>query len=294
MRAPSSELDGRVCVVTGATRGIGRATALALANLGARVVAVGRDERRLEQLAAAAAAGAGRGAIHPVRADLASLNEVRHAASEIETRWPSLHALVNNAGVNVKRRAESADGHELTFAINHLAPFALTLLLLPALERGAPSRVVNVTSVFAHMGRLDLEDLDFRRRRYDATRAYTQSKLATAMFTLELAERLAGTGVSVNCVSPGLVATHLMRDHWWFRAPVIGLLWRAPLLTAERAAERVVRVVASADLRTVTGRCFGGSARPIRFPRRACDASDRERLWAESERMTGVRGPRRR
>src|SRR5690242_10592945 len=125
-------LAGRVCVVTGATRGIGRATAIQLARLGADVVVVGRDETRLEAVRMEAKA-AGTERVHAVRADFASLASVRRAGEEIVRRWPSIHVLVNNAGVNAARRTVSADGHELTFAVNHLAPFLLTALLVPAL-----------------------------------------------------------------------------------------------------------------------------------------------------------------
>ena len=276
-----------VCVVTGATRGIGRATAIALAKRGARVVLVGRDETRLDEVRREAER-ASDPRVAWVRADFASLDSVRHAAEEIAHRWPALQVLINNAGVNAERRRSSAEGYELTFAVNHLAPFLLTTLLLPALTSGAPSRSVNVTSVFAHLGRLDLADVMFERRRYSSTRAYNQSKLANVMFTMELAARLEGSGVSANCVSPGLVATDLMREHWWFGPGWLRPLWSSWLLSPDTAAERVVRVATSDALDGVAGACFAASLRPVVLPRPARDARARHELWELSAKLTGV------
>src|SRR3954471_14327841 len=140
-----------------------------LARLGADVVIVGRDETRLDAVRIEAKQAAGNERVQWVRADFASLASVRLAGQEIAQRWPAIHVLVNNAGVNAARRATTVDGYEMTFAVNHLAPFLLTTLLLPALSRGAPSRIVNVASVFAHFGRLNLDDPMFERRRYTST-----------------------------------------------------------------------------------------------------------------------------
>jgi len=286
----AASVRDRVCVVTGATRGIGWATALELATLGAEVVLVGRDERRLADVRDELQRAAGGRRVHAVRADFASLDSVRAAGAEIAERWPAMHVLINNAGVNASRRTESADGHELTFAVNHLAPFLLTELLVPSLERGAPSRVVNVASVFAHFARVAFDDLEFERRRYDPTRAYNQSKLATVMFTLDLADRLAGTGVTANCVFPGLAATDLMREHSWFTASWLRPLWRRVLLSPRQAARRVVHVATSPALAGVSGRCFAGSDRSRAIPRRARDRDARRRLWEVSAALTSARG----
>ncbi len=279
---------GHVAVVTGATRGIGYATAMQLAQLGAEVVLVGRDERRLDAVRVEARASTGNERVSWVRADFASLVSVRVAAKEIARRWPAIHVLVNNAGVNVARRTTTADGHEMTFAVNHLAPFLLTTLLLPALSRGAPSRIVTVTSVFAHFGRVDFDDLMYERRRYSSTGAYNQSKLANVMSTIELAGYLGESGITVNCVSPGLVATDLLREHMWSAVRWLRPLWQWPLMTPDRAARRVVRVATSDALATVTGHSFAGSARPISVPRRARDAGARARLWELSQAFTNA------
>ena len=285
--AGTSVSRDRVCVVTGATRGIGRATAIALAKLGEQVVVVGRDAARLDEVRREADRAA-HADLSCVRADFASLASVRRAADEIAQRWPAIHVLVNNAGINAGRRQLSADGFELTFAVNHLAPFLLTSLLVPALAVGAPSRIVNVTSVFAHVGRIDVEDVMFERRRYSSTRAYNQAKLATAMFTMELANRLTRSGIGVNCVSPGLVATDLMREHWWFHPKWLRALWSRWLLSPEAAAARVVRVATSEALDGVSGKCFAATLRPVSLPRRARDAMRRRALWDLSATLTNA------
>jgi len=256
------------------------------AHLGADVVLVARDERRLDEVRTEANREAGSDRVFWVRADFASLASVRGAGEEIVQRWPKIHVLVNNAGINSAAPATSVDGHELTYAVNHLAPFLLTTVLVPALARAAPSRVVEVTSIFTHMGRVDFDDPMFARRRYNSTRAYTQAKLANMMTSLELAERLEGTGITVNCVSPALVATDLLRQHWLVSLPWLRPLWRAVLLTPEQAAERIVRVATSTTLGGVTGRCFAGSDRPILTPRQARNPEARRRLWDATAALT--------
>jgi NAD(P)-dependent dehydrogenase (short-subunit alcohol dehydrogenase family) len=265
---------------------------MALAKLDAQVVLVGRDEARLEEVRAEARRVVNNTRVFWVRADFASLDSVRQAAEEVVHRWPAIHVLVNNAGANSARRVTTADGHELTFAVNHLAPFLFTNLLVPALKAGAPSRIINVVSIFAHLGRLDLGDPMFERRRYSSTLAYNQSKLANAAFTVELAGRLEESDITVNCVSPGLVATHLMREHWYFGPAWLRALWSRWLLTPEDAAERIVRVATAESLAGVTGECFAATLRPITMPRGARSATTRSALWDESVRLTSVERPR--
>src|SRR5689334_18978962 len=214
-----------VAVVTGATRGIGQSTADALSRRGVTVVTLGRDARST------------------IVCDLASLNSIQAAASAIRARYPRLQLLVNNAGVQHVRREVTSDGHEATLAVNHLAPFLLTHLLLPNLRAGAPSRVVTVSSSLARWGRVDFEDLQSARR-YNGTRAYLQSKLANIMFTLSLAERLRESEVSAVCVYPGLVLTDLLRERWWWRSRWLRPLWRTLFLSPNDAA---AIVLAAAD-----------------------------------------------
>ena len=291
---PRGSMRGRVCVVTGANRGIGKATAAALARLGATVVMLARDVR----LGAAARDEVRRESGNPlvsvVGADLASFESIRRAAAEVTTHHPAVHVLVNNAGVNLARRAVSADGVELTLAVNHLAPFLLTHELLPALRAGAASegaagaRVVTVTSAFERVGRMAFDDLQHARR-YVGLLAYTQSKLANVLFTYELAARLTGTGVTANCVYPGLVATDLMRDRLWWRPRWLRAVWGRVLLTPEEAARASVYVATAAELSHVTGQCFDRRGRRVRSSPQSRDAASRERLWRASEELTGMR-----
>ena len=258
-----------VCVVTGGSRGIGKATADALAQPGATVVTLGRDPAR-----------------STVRCDLGSFASIRHAAQEIAARWPRVHLLVNNAGVQHRRRILSGDGIEATLAVNHLAPFLLTRLLLPNLEAAGPSRVVTISSPLARWGRIDFDDLQSTRR-YNGTRAYLQSKLANIMFTLSLTERLTNSSVSAVCVYPGLVATDLLRERWWWRPRALRPLWRLLFLRPESAA-RIVVTAANAPLPGDPACCFTLGGRTTAAPRQARDPALRERLWAETVRLVGV------
>lgn len=260
-----------VCVVTGASRGIGKSTAAALAARGATVVTVGRDPSR-----------------NMVECDLASFASIRRAAADITTRWPRIHLLVNNAGVQHRRRCVSADGIEATLAVNHLAPFLLTRLLLPSLAAAAPARVVTVSSSLARWGRIDFEDLQ-QTRRYNGTRAYLQSKLANAMFTLSLAERLTTQRVAAVCVYPGLVVTDLLRERWWWRAAWLRPLWRALFLHPDDAAQAVVGA-ATAPL-PASGCCITLGGRAAAVPRPARNADQRRRLWDATVRLTRVDFP---
>jgi len=216
---PGDELRGRVCLVTGASRGLGKETALGLARLGARVLLHARDERLGAAAAEDIAQRSGNSDISVVIADLASFADIRSAATQLRETHSVLHVLVHNAGVNIARRKVSADGIELTLAVNHLAPFLLTHELLPLLRRGGEqggARVVTVASMFERFGRIAWADPQGERR-WVGPLAYAQSKLANVAFTYELAARLAGTGITANCVDPGLVATDLtdeMSPEW--------------------------------------------------------------------------------
>ena len=259
-----------VCVVTGASRGIGKSTAAALAARGATVVTLGRDASH-----------------NTVACDLASFASIRAAAAEIEARWPRIHLLVNNAGVQHLHRAVSADGNEATHAVNHLAPFLRTRLLLRSLEAAAPARVVTVSSSLARWGHIDFDDLQ-QSRRYNGTRAYLQSKLANIMFTLSLADRLTMRGVAAVCVYPGLVATDLLRERWWWRAAWLRPLWRRMFLHPDEAAQAVV---AAATATPNAGCCVTLGGRTVPAPRSARDPEQRRRLWDATVRLTGVDFP---
>lgn len=276
-------MNGKVCVVTGATSGIGKAAAAALAGLGATVVLVGRDRGRTE----ATAAEIGSVSASPPRAetaDLACLEQVRGLAERL-AGLARIDVLVNNAGLVLRERRTSPDGFEYVFALNHLAPFLLTSLLLPKLTASAPARVVTVTSDAHSAARLDLSDPNLERG-WDSWRSYANSKLANILFTRELARRLDGTGVTANCAHPGVVRTGFGRD----ARPLLKLgitVARPFMLSPERGADTIVYLATSADVADQTGGYY--VKRQRREPSAAArDDAAARKLWEISEQMTGL------
>src|SRR5580700_9159707 len=275
-------MDGEVCVVTGATSGIGRATAAALARLGAQVVLVGRDRGRG---AAAAAELAAAGASPRLEiADLASMEQVRALADRLGTLG-RIAVLVNNAGLMAGQRRVTADGFDEVFAVNHLAPFLLTNLLLGKLASAAPARVITVTSDAHTAARLDLDDLQLEHR-WDSWRSYSNSKLANILFTRELARRTAGSAVTANCAHPGLVRTRFGREA---RPPmrVAVTLARPFVLSARRGASTIVYLATSPEVAGATGGYYVKSQQREPSPGARDDAAAR-RLWQLSEELTGL------
>ena len=198
----TTSMTGKTVLITGGTGGIGRAAAIGLASMGARVGITGRDRARAEEAAAAIARESGNPAVDVFVADMSSQAEVRRLADEVLAAYPRLDVLLNNVGGFWAHRHVTADGLEHTFALNHLAPFLLTSLLLDRLIASAPARIVTVSSGAQSMGRIDFDDL-MGERKYSGQRAYNQSKLANVMFTYELARRLEGTGVTATALHPG-------------------------------------------------------------------------------------------
>jgi retinol dehydrogenase-12 len=276
-------MKGTVCVVTGATSGIGKAAATALARLGATVVLVGRDRGRTE----AAAAEIAPVSASPPRAevaDLASLEQVRGLAGRLDG-LERIDVLINNAGLVLGERRITPDGLEHVFALNHLAPFLLTSLLLPKLMASAPARVVTVTSDAHSAARLDLNDPNLEHG-WDSWRSYANSKLANILFTRELARRLDGTGVTANCAHPGVVRTGFGRES----RPLLRLgitIARPFMLSPERGADTIVYLASSPDVAGQTGGYY--VKRQRREPSVAArdDAAARE-LWELSEKLTGL------
>lgn len=289
MTAPDDTLRGKTCLITGATSGIGRSSALGLAALGAKLVLLCRNPARAHETRAEIAARTGNTDVEILIADLASLAEVRRAAKQFLATGSPLHVLLNNAGVVQVARSETIDGFETTFAVNHLAPFLLTNLLLERIVASAPARIVNVSSD-AHKlgGGLDFDDLGASRR-YSVMAVYGRSKLANLYFTAELARRLAGTGVSANAAHPGAVRTELGQNN---DAPILKLLTnlaRPFFRTPERGAETSIWLCSSPDVEGVTGRYFVDCKERKPHPR-AQDEVAARRLWAESAKLVGLAG----
>jgi retinol dehydrogenase-14 len=274
-------------VITGATSGLGRATALELAGSGADVLLVGRDrERGSSALADAQAAGAGpRSAL--LLCDLSSQRQVRELADGLHERLDRLDVLVNNAGVDVGRREVTEDGLELTFAVNHLAPFLLTGMTMDLLTAADAGRVITISSGAHYQGKIDFEDLQGERR-FSGQRAYNQSKLANVLFTLELARRLGGQGVTANCVDPGWVkGTNLGRTASLGLQLMALAMWPV-MVTPEKAADTVAWAATAPELSGQSGRYF--KKRRARDPsKRARDPELARGLWDKSEELTGFR-----
>ena len=279
-----TDLTGRTYLVTGATRGIGRATAEALAKLGANVVIHGRDSASVGAVCRATLRVARGGQVNGAVADFASLESVRRMAEEVAAQHPQLHVLVNNAGTGARQRRETADGFEWSFAINHLAPFLLTTLLLPTLQSSAPARIVTVASMAYRRAVLDFDDLQWQRRKYQTLHVYSASKLANVLFTLELARRLDGTRVTANCLHPGVVATNLFAKFGGTTGKVFGLLLRPLLLGPPAGAKTSVYVASAPELANVRGRFFDKSRETPLDPS-AQDAARARRLWEISEEL---------
>jgi NAD(P)-dependent dehydrogenase (short-subunit alcohol dehydrogenase family) len=278
-------LRDKTCVVTGATSGIGEETALALAGEGARLVIVARSHERGTKTLERIRAETGNPRVELALADLASLAEIRRLAQELLAACPQIHVLVNNAGVMNLTRRVTIDGFEETFAVNHLAYYALTNLLLDRLRASAPARIVNVASDAHKFGPLDPDDLHSEKR-YRAMRVYGRSKSANILFTVELARRLQGTGVTVNAVHPGAVASRLGKNNGPFSRALSSLL--APFfLSPERGARTSVHVATAPELANVSGRYFA-KEREARTTAAAQDPALARRLWDESARLTGI------
>ena len=282
-----ARLDGRICLVTGATSGIGQETARGLAGLGAHVVIVGRDRARAESTRKAIVERSGNPRVDVLLADLSSLAGIRGLADEFLSSYPALHVLVNNAGTVELSRTVTVDGFEKTFAVNHLAYFLLTNLLLPRLRASAPARIVNVASEAHRFGRIDLADLQSEKS-YAAMRVYGTSKLLNLLFTVALAERLAGSGVTANCLHPGAVSTGLGKQNGALAKLLIGLL-RPFFLTAEQGAANSIFVAASDELAGVSGKYFV-KQRAVAPSRRSQRLELARRVWARSNELVGLPG----
>jgi retinol dehydrogenase-14 len=278
----------RLVLVTGGSGGIGKATALGLARLGARVSIVGRDLRRTEA-AADEIRAAGQRRVNVFVADLSSLSEVRRLADEVLQRLPRVDVLVNNVGGYWNTRHVTADGLERTFALNHLAPFLLTNLLLDRLRESAPARVVTVSSQAQAGGRIDFDDLQGERD-YSGARAYSQSKLANLLFTYELARRLPDTTVTANAVHPGMVNTSFGAEDPGAVQRLLVPFVRPFMRKPASGATTSIQVAAAPDLERVTGRYFD-NGKPRRSAENSYDEATATRLWQVSTDLVGLTAP---
>jgi retinol dehydrogenase 12 len=276
-QTPTS-MRGKVCLVTGSNSGIGKETALGLARLGATIVMVCRDQRKGEAAQAEIKAKSANPSVDLLIADLASQQSIRQLAREITERYPQMHVLVNNAGISPSQRTLTVDGIEVTFAVNHLAPFLLTNLLLDRLKASAPARIVTVASTAQHA--LDFDDLQSEKH-YSMFATYGQSKLANILFTYELARRLEGSGVTANCLHPGVVATNLARDFNPFFRLMARLLFTSPT----KGAETSIYLASASEVEGLSGKYFA-KKRQARSSPESYDVTSAQRLWQISEQLT--------
>lgn len=278
--AARPSMTGKTVLITGGTSGIGRAASIGLASLGARVGITGRDRARADRAAAEIAHESGNPAIDVFVADMSSQSQVRRLAAEVLDAYPHLDVLINNVGGFWAHRHVTADGLEHTFALNHLAPFLLTSLLLDRLVASAPARIVTVSSGAQSLGSIDFDDL-MGEHKYSGQRAYNQSKLANVMFTYELARRLAGTGVTATVLHPGVTSTGFGAEdtaRGW--GPLIAVMRRF-MQSPERGADTSIYLASSAEAEGVSGRYFTGRT-PKKSHATSYDAATVARLWRVS------------
>jgi len=284
---PLADLTGKVCMITGATSGIGKAAAEAIAACNPTLFLVARNPERAARTAAEITAATANDKIVTLIGDLASQRDIRRVAAEFLATGQPLHILFNNAGVVMLHREETVDGLETTFAVNHLGYFLLTNLLLERIRDSAPARIV-CTASGAHAysgGRLDFDDLQSSRS-YSAMRVYAKSKLANILFTRELAKRLDGSGVTVNCFHPGLVGSNLAVNNG-FLAKLLILALRPVARSNEKGAETGIYLCLSPEVEGQSGLYFDD--KKSKWPKSyAQNDEDAARLWSESEKLTGV------
>ena len=285
MEQTKGQMSGKVCMVTGANAGIGKVTALELAKMGATVVMVCRDKAKGEAAQAELQSQSGNQGVDLFMADLSSQRAIRQLAQDFKDKYQQLHVLVNNAGIAQSKRILTEDGLESTFAINHLAYFLLTNLLLDVLKASAPARIINVSSEAQASGTINFNDLQGEKK-YSATRSYCQSKLANVLFTYELAKRLEGTGVTVNCLHPGAVATNFAKDTGGLFG-LVSRLARPFELTPEKGAQTSIYLASSPEVEGVSGKYFV-NCKERNSSKESHDDLVQQRLWKVSEELTNL------
>ena len=283
--APGNSMKGRVCLVTGATNGIGKVTAEALARLGAELTIHGRNPALTEQVCAEIRQKTGNPSVSGIVADFASLDQVRRMAAEVSSRHKEIHVLVNNAGTTTPQYRRTEDGFEWHFGVNHLAPFLLTNLLLDRIKTGAPARIVNVASAAHHRAKMDFDDLNLEKK-YNTWMGYSISKLENILFTSELARRLEGTSVTANCLHPGGVATNIF-GHAGMLIKIATTIARPLLISPEKGAETQIYLASSPEVATITGKYFD-KCRVATPTAEAQNTESARRLWDISADLTGL------
>jgi NAD(P)-dependent dehydrogenase (short-subunit alcohol dehydrogenase family) len=276
-------MQGKICLITGGTNGIGKATAQALAQMGATVVIVGRDAQKTLGVVEEIRASSGNKNVDSLLADLSSQQEVRRLADEFQSRYAHLHVLLNNAGGTFLTRQLSVDGIEMTFALNHLAYFLLANLLLETIKNSAPARIINVSSDAHSHGKIEFDNLQGERS-YSGFGPYGNSKLANILFTKELAHRLEQTGVTVNALHPGLVNTGFGKNNPGFLMKIMGIIIPLIARSPEKGAETSIYLASSPEVQNITGK-YIVDCRVTQSAPQAADMDVARKLWEVSAEL---------
>lgn len=288
MTHPSADaMMGKVCLVTGATAGIGKVTAAALADKGAQLVIHGRSRAKAEETVQEIIASTRNKQVSYLLADFSDLDQVRTLARDFKDRFSKLDVLVNNAGAYFNQRIQTPYGVEKTFLVNHLASFLLTNLLLDTLTESAPTRIINVSSEAHRQDRMDFENLDFKKG-YFGMYAYARSKLANILFTYQLARRLEGTGMTVNALHPGHIATDIWKTNFGLIGPALKRIMGLFSLTPEEGAENSIYLASSPEVTGIGGKYFI-KCEPAPSSPLSSDPALARQLWEISEKLTELK-----
>ena len=274
-------MEGKICIITGANSGIGKATAIGLAKMNATIVMMCRSKERGEEAQKEIIELTGNKKVDLFLCDLSSQESIRKFVSEFKSKYQKLDILINNAGVMLSKREISVDGFEMNFAVNHLAPFLLTNLLLDALKKSAPSRIINVSSAAHRMAKMDFDDLQSEKRKYRLMKIYGASKLALMLFSYELSRKLEGTSVTVNTLHPGVVNTNLGQDQSSFSQGFAKLFFKKP----EKGAETSIYLASSQEVEGITGKYFAKKQQK-QSSEESYNEDYAKRLWKLSAEMT--------
>jgi len=274
-------MEGKICIITGANSGIGKATAIGLAKMNATIVMICRSKERGEEAQKDVIELTGNKKVDLLLCDLSSQESIRKFVSEFKSKYQKLHILINNAGVMLSKRGISVDGFEMNFAVNHLAPFLLTNLLLDELKKSAPSRIINVSSAAHRMAKMNFDDLQSEKRKYRLMKIYGASKLALMLFSYELSRKLEGTSVTINTLHPGVVNTNLGQDQSSFSKGFAKLFFKKP----EKGAETSIYLASSQEVDGITGKYFAKKQQK-QSSEESYNEDYAKRLWELSKEMT--------
>ena len=276
-------MEGKTCIITGANSGIGKATAIELAKMNATLVLLCRDKERGESAQKEIIELTGNNNVDLILCDLSSQKEIRNFVAEFKRKYQDLHVLINNAGVMLSKKTQSVDGFEMNFAVNHLAPFLLTNLLLDMLKKSAPSRIVNVGSAAHRMGKIDFEDLQRENKKGRLMGLYGSSKLAMTLVSYELSRKLEGSNVTINVLHPGLINTNLGRD----RSSTSQGFAKRFFKTPEVGAETSIFLASSPEVEGITGKYYAKKKEKA-SSKESYNEEYAKKLWEISEKMTNL------